>query len=485
MNEQTETYKLPKSTEFDPMEQLQQALIDKQYNHAEKVALELLRINPFAAQVWVYLGEALLHQGYGQTARAVFERGWLLDPQATWVGAVQQALAQSGEGALHAEIERILTVNKVTVAAAIITRNEARCIERCIRSLIEAVDEIVVLDYDSTDGTLELIEHMPKVKVVRGVAFDDDFAAKRNQGLGVIESDWVLWVDADEWLDAGDARCVREAAALFDTLNIPAILSICQANHIQGRIAPDYSLPRMFPLRRGLHYYGRVHEQVVSAGKGVFDSDLFRHSVRIRLHHDGYEPHIMKFKNKLDRNIALLEKMLEDEPDHPGWLLYYGRELLGRGEKEKAIAMLLRAERASEHVPGFGRLLDVLMFLLKIYMSDNQLDQAEEVCRRALAMEPDFPDAQYYMAQIQMRRAVGLLREAESHLKRSKQTFHTYRGTVTADGQIPDWKADLALADLARLAGKTTEARAIYQDIAKRHPELESVKNKLEKLEQL
>ena len=502
------------------MEDIRQSLQQEQYSIVEKLATELIQIHPHAAQAWVYLGEALLHQGYGGAAKAVFNRAWLLDPQATWVEAVEAAVAkvaaagpilaelgevaesaahidsakamaesaaqiESEKIAMHAtntSIEELLALNRITVAAAIITRNESRSIVRCVHSLADAVDEIVIIDSDSTDGTIELVEHLPKVKIVRHVLLNGHFAEKRNQGLSYIESDWVLWIDADEWLEAEDVPAVREVAALFHQSEYPVVLNICQVNHILGKQFNDYSVPRMFALHRGLCYYGRIHEQVVVQGKGVFDSEILRHSVRIRLHHDGYEPHIIQLKNKLNRNLDLLKMMVADEPDNPGWLFFYGRETLGVGDVEQAMQILLEAEQKGQHVPKFGRMLDIQMYLYKIYKKLNNLEQAEAVCRRALTAVPNYPDALYYLAQLEMTKAIVLLQQAEQNLQQSKQAFTTYRGTVPANQEILDWRADLTLADLARITGKSAEAKQRYEHILQRHPGLDAVRQQLERL---
>jgi glycosyltransferase involved in cell wall biosynthesis len=396
---------------------------------------------------------------------------------------VEAALAQTPDGPVHAAVDHLLAVEPVTVAAAIMTHNEARCIERCILNLLSAVDEIIVIDSDSTDGTLDILARYPQVKVLHGIALNDDFAGKRNTGLSHITSDWVLWVDADEWLFEEDINSVREAAGLFQKFNAPVLLSVTQVNYNQGSVSCDYSLPRMFPMRKGMRYHGRVHEQVIVEGKGIFEGGIIiRQSVRIRLHHDGYEPSIMQNKSKLNRNLRLLEMMVEEEPDNPGWLLYYGRETLGTGDVDKAVQLFLEAERKAQNIPAFGRMLDIHMFLIKIYMSQKNYLQAEEVCGRALKVDPNFPDVQFHLAQIHMRKAVALLQNAEQQLLASKKGFQSYRGNVSADQSILDWKADLSLADLALLSGKPAEAKKRYETIIHKYPDLHAVKKKLEEL---
>ncbi len=458
------------------------ALQEQRYEEAEQLAIASLRRSPLQAQAWVHLGEALLRQGCGDAARHVFERAWLLDPQAAWVPAVQHALTEAAAGPARPDVHALLRVPNVKVTAAVMTCNDARTIVRCVSSLIEAVDEIVILDSDSTDGTLALIQDMPKVRIIRHVPLDDDFAGKRNRGLDHFDGDWVIWVDADESLFPEDVAIVRQAAGLFDSAPLPPILSICQVNSIQGKEVRDYSLPRMFPLRRGLRYHGRVHEQVVLEGTPLFEDGTFRRSVRIRLRHDGYEPDVMKRRDKLNRNLRLLRMMVDEEPDNPGWMLYYGRELLGSGDADQALTILARAEELANRTPLFGRLVEILTLMGSIHMQRKSYDAVEQVCLRALKASPDYPDAQYMLAQARMRKAVILMQDAERHLHQAKASFATYRGTVTADRAIAEWKADLALADLALLAGKRAEAIHRYEQICQRHPELAIVRQKLDKL---
>src|SRR5690606_5854290 len=118
---------------------------------------------------------------------------------------------------------------------------------------------------------------------------------------------------------------------------------------------------------------------------------------------------------------------------------------------------LERAEELADRTPLFGRLVEILTLMGSIHMQRKAYDAVEQVCLRALKASPDYPDAQHMLAQAQMRKAVALMQDAERHLNQAKASFATYRGTVTADRAITEWKADLALADLALLAGKRAE----------------------------
>src|SRR5918993_840264 len=82
-----------------------------------------------------------------------------------------------------------------------IVRDEARNIVDCLTSLAGVVDEIMVVDTGSSDGTPELARaHGADVVHER---WRDDFAAARNIALARCSGDWVLYIDADERVRQG------------------------------------------------------------------------------------------------------------------------------------------------------------------------------------------------------------------------------------------------------------------------------------------
>ena len=87
-----------------------------------------------------------------------------------------------------------------TIAAIILTYNEEQHIKRCINSLSGVVDEIFIVDSFSTDKTVEI------AKKLGAKVFQNPFvnqAVQFNWGLKncPIQSDWILRMDADEYLD--------------------------------------------------------------------------------------------------------------------------------------------------------------------------------------------------------------------------------------------------------------------------------------------
>jgi glycosyltransferase involved in cell wall biosynthesis len=453
-----------------PDEEINSYLKNGDFKKAERASLDRIGVNRLDAQAWVSLGEALLRQGSGLAASHAFRRAHLLDPEASWVEAVNREMNRAPSGNHRVDIEVVLETKKVTVAAALLVRNEIRCIERCLKSIVNSVDEIVVVDCESTDGTREFVQAFPKVKCV-SFTWCDDFAAARNAGLAHIASDWVIWIDADETLLAEDEHNIREIAGIMESEPHPFVLIGGVIEQIGDRTSINFTKGRMFALKHNLRYSGRVHEQIGPSSGDQWIPNLVFKQALVRFYHDGYSPEVLKDKNKLERNLRLLEMMLEDEPDNPAWLLYYGRETHGTGDVDKAVKILQLANEKAKLYPAFARRIEILMMLAVIHFNAKELEQAKEYCQEALQIRPDFPDALFYMGQIEINLAHRLYHSAELHLRQAKQVSHTYRGVVSPDRNIANWKADLALGDVARMVGKPADAKNIYESIQKRVPD--------------
>jgi hypothetical protein len=100
------------------------SLLSHDFIQSEKLSINLIKENPLNAQGWLYLAESLAFQGFGQTAEKVFQRAWLLDPQAAWIDQAQVDLKKADLGKRREDIERLLEFKKVSVSAAMIVKDE-------------------------------------------------------------------------------------------------------------------------------------------------------------------------------------------------------------------------------------------------------------------------------------------------------------------------------------------------------------------------
>lgn len=83
----------------------------------------------------------------------------------------------------------------IKISAVILTKNEEKNIERCLKS-IDFCDEIIVIDDFSDDETVELTRKFEANVYQRKL--NNDFSAQRNFGLEKAKGEWILFIDVDE-----------------------------------------------------------------------------------------------------------------------------------------------------------------------------------------------------------------------------------------------------------------------------------------------
>ena len=88
---------------------------------------------------------------------------------------------------------------KSLLTVVILTKNEEKTIRQVIQNAQKCADRILIIDSGSSDKTVELAESAGAKVVYR--AWDNDFAAQRNFALQYVTTPWVLYLDADEFLD--------------------------------------------------------------------------------------------------------------------------------------------------------------------------------------------------------------------------------------------------------------------------------------------
>lgn len=151
-------------------------------------------------------------------------------------------------------------MNDLTVV--ILTKNEENCIEDAIKNAQLVTDKVLIVDSGSTDNTVELAEKVGAKIVYR--AWDNDFSAQRNFALKLIDTEWVLYLDADERMNEELATDI--ARAIKDGRK--ALYRFVRRNSAFGKdfkygvLGPD-AVNRMFPKDEGI-WKGKVHEDVQS-----------------------------------------------------------------------------------------------------------------------------------------------------------------------------------------------------------------------------
>lgn len=347
----------------------------------------------------------------------------------------------------------------VTVAAALIVKNEARFIEGCIASLEGRVDQIVIVDTGSSDETITLAERAGLSPLRR--EWRNDFSEARNAALDAVTSDWVLYIDADERLRLRDGETLGER---IDPAAYGAFLRF--------RPKTGYSRYRELRLFRSdprIRFRGRIHETIWPS---ILDLIGPNHSLiastSVEIDHLGYDG---DQSHKHPRNLPLLEIAVREEPER----VYYWHHLsetlaaLGRVEEAESVALegLARAETDfSEKQRADASLLVQTLVRLQMQRGESPVD----LIRRGLARVPQDHALRFFLgrALLDAGRPDEALQIA-LHLRQVDETT-LQDGLLAFDYSIFREKAcELAAVACLRL-GRKQDAASHFADAARFAP---------------
>ena len=232
------------------------------------------------------------------------------------------------------------------LSICLIVKNEEKFIEQCLKSVREVAQQIIIVDTGSTDRTIEIARQFGAE--LHSFTWCDDFSAARNAALEHVTGDWVLALDADEELSAKDHDKLR--SAVNDSATIAWRLPIVDV----GRELDGCSyVPRLFRNAPGLFYIGRIHEQVFSSIEvRRAEWELENKIGEAVLIHHGYTKEVVSDRNKIERNLKLLEKAIEELPDEPHLLMNLGLELSRSGREAESLARYQEAFASMSSKPA-------------------------------------------------------------------------------------------------------------------------------------
>jgi len=344
-----------------------------------------------------------------------------------------------------------LVKKRPTISACLIVKNEADNLDRCLNSLQGKVDEIIVVDTGSTDGSIEIAQrHGARTSTF---TWCDDFAAARNASIEQAQGDWVLWIDADEELFEDPPGAIRQ---LVDWPDKPeGFLVTCRnLTDTEGQINSQIRQWRLFQNHLGLRFHGRIHEHLVHADGSTEVNLLFQDAVWIR--HWGYIPDPERTPRKRMRNASLLQLALEDDPNDPFTHYNIGKQFAAHREFEPGLQAL---QKAIELWQARGRVPQAYvgnMFALAINaaleLGNNQLSVDIEAQVPESVVSPDI----LFQAGVAWMR-LGKREEAYARLMRAWQDT-SIRLNIEGDPASCTWRPLAALAQMHLDSGEPEKA---------------------------
>jgi len=203
-----------------------------------------------------------------------------------------------------------------------IVKNEEDTLGRCLDSVYDLVDEIIVVDTGSKDMTKEIARKYT-VKVY-DFPWIDDFSAARNYSFEQATMDYIFWLDADDVVLPEDREKFRRLLAALDPKIDAVMMKYNIAFDEQGNATFSYLRERLVKRVCNFKWREPVHEYLDIRGQ-IFISDLCI-------------THLKACSSLPGRNLAIYEKLLASGHKlTPRGLYYYARELKDNEKYDRAI----------------------------------------------------------------------------------------------------------------------------------------------------
>ncbi len=203
-----------------------------------------------------------------------------------------------------------------------IVKDEEEVLERCLESVKDCVDEVIIVDTGSTDGTKEIAYRY--TQAVYDYAWQDDFAATRNFSFLKATGDYLLWLDADDILPATEREKFPAIRRLLESQSPDMLFLPYDVG--EQTLSQCFFRERIIKRTAGFVWQGCVHECIVPSGK------ILNAEMRIR--------HLGSNKDRSERNLNIYRKYVtKGNALSPRDRFYYGRELYYHHLYEEAIAI--------------------------------------------------------------------------------------------------------------------------------------------------
>ena len=276
-----------------------------------------------------------------------------------------------------------------TLSLCMIVKNEEKSLARCLQSVQNLADEIIVTDTGSTDKTVEVAK---KFKAsVFNFPWKNNFAEARNFSLAHCNSDYVLYLDADEELPPDSVEKIKE---ILDSEEQKAFLcKIKNIDEFSGRTNFG-TYCRLFPNVEGIQFRGRVHEQIEDSLKEarieIVDSE-------IEIVHYGYNIDDERKAQKATRNLPLLLEEFEESSSS-----YYAYQL---GLTYSILEDYRNAEIFFNHAVKANDLADdykvfSLQFLINFALKRKDYSTAKKLAEEIFEFNIIHPSVYYIVAKV-------------------------------------------------------------------------------------
>jgi glycosyltransferase involved in cell wall biosynthesis len=266
---------------------------------------------------------------------------------------------------------------KPLLSLCMIVRNEAELLERCLQSVASIVDEIIIVDTGSTDATKQIAAIY--TSQVHDLEWTQDFAAARNASIARASGEWILILDADEYLDSANLSLLKTFLHSHNRREpigvvLPVYNFVGALN--SGKVSQSKAM-RLFTRHPDLSFVRPIHEQLQSRTGSIIELEF-----EMPIYHTGYTEETIESKQKTKRNEAIFQQMREQGRLTPYDSFTLGNEYLAQDRYQEALSCYLEADQTSEHDKSWlplckGNRINCLMKLHQYTLANEQIKLAK------------------------------------------------------------------------------------------------------------
>lgn len=192
----------------------------------------------------------------------------------------------------------------MNISLCMISKDEDIFIDRCLKSVSHIVDEVILVDTGSTDKTIAIAKNYNATII--NSPWRKDFSYHRNESLSYASCEWVLFLDCDEELQSSYTCDLKYILKNSNPSIMGYNLNIL--NIVNNTPIASFKSLRLFKNYKGFFFQNPIHEQVITSIYNKYGSTSVS-DLDMSINHYGYDPAIIAFKNKSERNLEILNSI--------------------------------------------------------------------------------------------------------------------------------------------------------------------------------
>lgn len=364
-----------------------------------------------------------------------------------------------------------------TLSLAMIVKDEAENLEKCLATARPHVDEIVVIDTGSTDGTQAIARRY--ADVFEEIEWPDSFSVARNYSFDLASGDYILWLDGDEHIpEAEHWNLLRQVLdeQKFGGLQLRFHNALPDRQVLK---ADCLWLTRVVRNDPRIRFEGRVHNQIDHNLKAYCKREEEPlGQVPVKVIHSGYALTKEELTEKYQDRIPLLEHEVEqaNSAKKESYYLYQlGNAHYMLGQYEEATQAIERI--AFEHLAPFNAYYTRLMGA-NAYVGLGEMQKAMEQVNAMLTLDEDEPIGYMLAGKV----LIGL-EQFQDALLMHMEAYEKNSSSNNVRFELDESILFRRIGDLAAKLGYLERAQFFYQQYLERYPDEEEVQRVLEKVE--